>query len=113
MDELPDLRTDEDVDALLARLRAKIAPSVSSSTDISAATDALPDQAPDALTGFIAAHGDATATMVRALKVLADAIDDLAPEGPRLQASGLSSKASSGARGPSPKPSRSRRERRR
>ena len=77
MDELPELRSDEDVDALLARLRAKIAPSVSSNTDISAA-EASPDQAPDALTDFIAAHGDATAAMVRALKVLADAIDDLA-----------------------------------
>src|SRR5262245_10207416 len=88
MDELPELRSDEEVDALLARLRAKIAPPAPHASP----TSETPATSSHALTDFLAAHGDATATMVRALQVLAEAVDELAAEGPRAQGSGLSSR---------------------
>ena len=86
MDELPELRTDQEVDALLARLRAKIAP---------AALPASPTHVPSepsshALTDFFAAQQEATDTMVRALQVLAEAIDELDVDGPQAQVSGAS-----------------------
>lgn len=80
MDELPELRSDEDVDALMARLRARITPPAASTADIrtSHAGSPPPAVASPALTEFLTAQSEATATMLRALRVLADAIDDLA-----------------------------------
>ena len=107
MDELPELRSDEEVDALLARLRASIAPPAAH-----AQADATSDPSTDALSEFLSVQGEATTTIARALKLLAEEVDELVAEGPRPQASGLRSKASSGARGLGPGASRSPRERR-
>ena len=115
MDELPELRSDEEVDALLARLRAKVAPP----TTHRAPTQIVSDSSGHALTELLSAQAEATKAIVRALQVLAEAVEEL--EGPRAQASGprtaegpraqapgprtaegrpgLSSKASSGASG--------------
>jgi hypothetical protein len=80
MDELPDLRSDEDVDALMARLRARITPPAPSNPQIGMShTGAPPSGATSpALAEFLGAQGEATETMARALRVLAEAIEDLA-----------------------------------
>jgi hypothetical protein len=109
MDELPELQSDEEVDALLARLRATIAPPVPH-----AHAHTPSDSATDALSDFLSVQGEATTTIARALKLLAEDVDELVaegprpqdPEGPRAQGPGLSSKASSGARGRRPPPQR-------
>ena len=101
MDELPELQSDEEVDALLARLRATIAPPVPQTQAHTAA-----DSATDALTDFLNVQGEATTTIARALTLLAEEVDELGAEGPRPQASGLRSKASSGAWGLGPRASR-------
>lgn len=73
MDELPELRSDEDVDALMARLRSKLpAPS--------APAHQAPEDPPlagNALSQYLAAQAEATATMRRAIQVLAEAIEEL------------------------------------
>ena len=113
MDELPELRSDEEVDALLARLRTKVAPP----TPHASPAPIAPDSSSHAFTDFLAAHEEATKTMARALHVLAEAVEELdIEEGPRAQGSGLRARASSGARGLRPGASSTasrRRERRR
>ena len=108
MDELPELRSDEEVDALLARLRAKVAPP----TTHRAPTQIVSDSSGHALTELLSAQAEATKAIVRALQVLAEAVEEL--EGPRAPGPrtaegprpGLSSKASSGASGLRPPPQR-------
>ena len=108
MDELPELKSDEEVDAFLARLRATIAPPVPQPHAHTAS-----DPATDALTDFLNVQGEATTTIARALTLLAEEVDELVAEGPRAQnaegpraqASGLSSKPGSGARGLGPRAS--------
>lgn len=115
MDELPELKSDEEVDAFLARLRATITPPVPHPHAHTAS-----EPATDALTNFLSVQGEATTTIARALTLLAEEVDELVAEGPtaqnaegpRAQASGLSSKPGSEAMGLGPGASRSRRERR-
>ena len=108
MDELPELQSDEEVDALLARLRTTIAPPAPRTHAHRAS-----DPATDALSDFLSVQGEATTTIARALKLLAEEVEDVALEaGPRAQGSGHSSKASSGASGLRPGAFRSRGERR-
>lgn len=76
VNELPELRSDQDVDALLARLRAKIAPAAPQAPQPHGSAD----PSSNALADFLTAQGEATATMVRALHMLADTIDELAAE---------------------------------
>jgi hypothetical protein len=95
MDELPELQSDEEVDALLARLRATIAPPVPHAHARTAS-----DSATDALSDFLSVQGEATTTIASALKLLAEEVEDVALEaGPRAQGPGLSSKPGPGARG--------------
>ena len=78
MDELPDLRSDQDVDILLSRLRARIAPPAPSPTPGVVATSG----SSPAWNDFVTAQREAAATMLRALSVLADAVDELAADTP-------------------------------
>jgi hypothetical protein len=72
VDELPELRSDEDVDALMARLRAKLAP------DVPPASPPQPNHEPsgDPWSDFLGAQREFTGTMLRAVRVLADAVDE-------------------------------------
>jgi hypothetical protein len=72
MDELPDLRSDADVDALMARLRARVAPPVPSSP-----SPAAEQEAPGSSDDLAAAQEGLVATMIRAMQTIADALDDL------------------------------------
>jgi hypothetical protein len=76
VDELPELRSDEDVDALMARLRAKLA-TTSPPRPESPAASAPPDTALGAL---LAAHGGLASTLARAIVVLAETLDELQAE---------------------------------
>jgi hypothetical protein len=75
MDELPELQSDEEVDALLARLRATIAPPAPR-----AHTHTASERATDALSDFLSVQGEATTTIARALKLLAEEVEDVALE---------------------------------
>jgi hypothetical protein len=74
MDELPELQSDEEVDALLARLRATIAPPAPRAHTHTA------ERATDALSDFLSVQGEATTTIARALKLLAEEVEDVALE---------------------------------
>jgi hypothetical protein len=77
MDELPDLRSDADVDALMARLRARIAPPPSS--DTAAAVDARPRVTDGDGVGDLVAVQEAFAdTVVRAMTVMVEALEEFA-----------------------------------
>jgi hypothetical protein len=76
MDQLPDLQSDADVDALMARIRAKLvvaAPSVPSAIPTSEASG-------NALRDFLAVQEEYASTMTHALEVIGAALDDLDDE---------------------------------
>ena len=72
MDQLPDLQSDAEVDALMARLRAKIAP----------APFAAPDQLPtaaasdDPLRDLLAAQESFASSVVRAMQVMVETLEE-------------------------------------
>jgi hypothetical protein len=71
-DELPDLRTDEDVDALMSRLAARIEPRRAPSLP------ALQAPAPDDALGGVLAASDALAVAtVRAIGLVLETLDDM------------------------------------
>ena len=72
MDELPDLRSDADVDALMARLRARVAPSIPSPSSPAAVQETTGSS-----DDLAAAQEGLVATMIRAMQTIADALDDL------------------------------------
>ena len=76
MDELPELRSDEDVDALMARLRAKLGPVTQAVSDPHLTTE----PSADPLSDFLAAQGELTTTMIRAMTLLANVFDELEGE---------------------------------
>jgi hypothetical protein len=74
MDELPDLRSDADVDALMARIHARIAPVSQSAAQ---APSAVGENPPGALDALVAAQETLAATMARALQVVAESLEEL------------------------------------
>ena len=83
MDQLPDIQSDADVDALMARLRAKVAgtaapgpPAVSSA-----------ERSGNALRDFLAVHEEYASAICHALQVVADTLDDLHDETDNTRAS--------------------------
>ncbi len=85
MDELPDLRSDEDVDALMAKLRAKLGPQVTRASEYPSTSDPTGDPWSD----FLAAQGEFTTTMLQAVRALTEAVDELqdVPPAPAATAS--------------------------
>jgi hypothetical protein len=80
IDRLPELTTDADVDALMRRLRGKIA-SPQTSPVSSARPGAQPPSLPasdDPLRDFLAAQGELNASVVRALQAVWETLDELA-----------------------------------
>ena len=77
MDELPDLRSDADVDALMARLRARMSPPPSRGTAANAGAAASPDAS-----DLVALHEGLASTLVRAMTVMVDALEELAAQDP-------------------------------
>jgi hypothetical protein len=76
MDELPDLRSDADVDALMARLRARITPPPARVAVTNAATAASPDG-----TGDLVAQQEALASAVaRAMTAMVEALEEFGIE---------------------------------
>ena len=75
-DELPDLRSDADVDALMARIQARLAPPVPANPP---AAPPRGGDAPDvdALTAYVAAQEQLAATMTRALQAIAESLEEL------------------------------------
>jgi hypothetical protein len=76
MDQLPDLQSDADVDALMARVRAKLvvaAPSGPSATQRS-------ESSGSALRDFLAMQEEYASVMTHALKVIGAALEDLDDE---------------------------------
>jgi hypothetical protein len=80
IDRLPELTTDADVDALMRRLRGKIA-SPQTSPVSSARPGTQPPSLPasdDPLRDFLAAQGELNASVVRALQAVWETLDELA-----------------------------------
>lgn len=78
--DVPPLQTDADVDALMARLRARLQePATSPAGDES-------DQAPLAATldDLIAAHDGLASSVVRAMEAIVDTLEDMAADGDRV-----------------------------
>ena len=77
MDELPDLQSDADVDALMARLRARATPP--SSPSVSTATDAQvsPAATGDPIRDLVAAQDAFATAVMRALQMIAETLEDL------------------------------------
>ena len=95
MDELPELRSDEDVDALMARLRAKLGPGVTLASESPPSSEPSSDPWGD----FLNAQGQFTATMLHAVQVLTDAVDEL-QEVPPVVAAATSKPSPREARAP-------------
>ena len=78
MDDLPDLQSDADVDALMGRLRAKLAPVSLAPVSSAPAASAPPMPATTGAFGDLVAAQEALAvTMVRAMDVMAEALEEL------------------------------------
>src|SRR5262245_36964707 len=76
MDDLPELKSDADVDALMARLRAKVAATSSPSTRVDASTQASTQATHD----DDAIEQELASVIARAMNVMADSLDDLEAE---------------------------------
>jgi hypothetical protein len=90
MDELPELTNDADVDALMARVRARVQPPSQPGSQ---------QTTPAALSGsalaeFLAAQQEFAAAMVRAMTVIADTFEELQAdaERPRSETAGDTAK---------------------
>ena len=73
MEQLPDLRSDADVDALMARLRAKL--SAAASAVEAPARPAEPSG--NALRDFLAVHEEHVSATVRAMQVIAETMEEM------------------------------------
>jgi hypothetical protein len=74
--ELPDLQTDADVDALMARLRARIEPEPPAPT----AETGEPRSFADTFDDLVAAHEGLASSMVRAMEVIVETLEEIAPD---------------------------------
>jgi hypothetical protein len=77
MDELPDLRSDADVDALMARLRARIDSAPATPSAGVSGTTASP--APD-LRDLLAAQETFASTVVLAMELMVDTLEEVTAE---------------------------------
>ena len=77
MDELPELQSDADVDTLMARLRSKLAPASPAPLPVSESSAASVEHT---LRDSLAVQQELASTMVRAMQVMADTLDDLQAE---------------------------------
>ena len=76
MDQLPDLQSDADVDALMARVRARLvvaAPAAPSAV-------ATSERSGNALCDFLAVQEEYASTMIHALEVIGAALEDFDDE---------------------------------
>jgi hypothetical protein len=78
MDELPDLQSDADVDALMARLRARI--DVHTVTSSGAACGQSWGEQPNGLGDLLAAQDIFAATVVRAMDLMVATLEELTAE---------------------------------
>lgn len=77
-DTLPDLQSDADVDALLARIHARVQPAATPPPPAAVALAPLAAAAPhDTFAAFASAYDGFAATMVRALEVMAASLEEL------------------------------------
>jgi hypothetical protein len=79
-EDLPDLRSDAEVDALMARLRTKIGPApapmpLTESVVKQAASD-------DAIRDLVAAQDGFASTVVRAMRVIAETLEEFEADAP-------------------------------
>ena len=73
MDKLPELRSDADVDSLMARLQAKLGPSPSATREITP-----PSASPDVtLRDLFSLQQELVSVVTRAMQLLVDTLDDL------------------------------------
>ena len=79
MDELPDLRSDADVDALMARIQARIAPA-SFQPAPSGSSRAVDTPSHDSFAAYAAAQEGFASAVLRALQVVAESLDELGLE---------------------------------
>jgi hypothetical protein len=73
MEQLPDLQSDADVDALMARLRAKLSAPRSPSEGPASAVE----RSGNALRDFLAVQEEHVSATIRALQVMADTLEEL------------------------------------
>lgn len=78
MDELPELQSDADVDALMARLRARVVPPPAPAAE-PAQPSTRPASTDDAVRDLVAAQDTFAASVVRAMQMMVEALEDLEP----------------------------------
>jgi hypothetical protein len=83
MDQLPDLQSDADVDALMARLRAKLAAPASTAPVTAAAPI---ERSGNALRDFLAVQEEYAAAACHALQLIAETLEDIGHEAERPRA---------------------------
>jgi hypothetical protein len=94
MDELPDLRSDADVDALMARLRARIAPPPARV----AVSEAGAAASPDGIRDLLALQEALASAVARAMTAMVEALEEFGVD-----------EAAGARRGPRPRTTRRRR----
>jgi len=72
MDQLPDLQSDADVDALMARVRAKLVVAAPAAAPAAATSE----HSGNALRDFLAVQEEYASAMIHALDVIGAALDD-------------------------------------
>jgi hypothetical protein len=80
MDQLPDLQSDADVDALMARLRAQLAAPSSTAPAVGAVST---ERSGNALRDFLAVQEEYAAATSRALQLIAETLEEIAHEAER------------------------------
>ena len=83
MDQLPDLQSDADVDALMARLRAQLAGPASTAPAITAAAT---ERSGNALRDLFAVQEEYAAATCRALQLIAETLEEIGHEAERPRA---------------------------
>ena len=83
MDELPDLQSDADVDALMARLRARI--DVQTVTSSGAVRGQSPGEQLNDLGNLLAAQDTFAAAVVRAMELMVATLEEVTAEEVRLK----------------------------
>jgi len=89
MDQLPDLQSDADVDALMARLRTKLARPASPAPATAAAST---ERSGNALRDFLAVQEEYAAATCHALQLIAETLEEIG-EVERPRAAGTQSRA--------------------
>ena len=84
MDQLPDLQSDADVDALMARLRAKLAGPALTGPAIAAAST---ERSGNALRDFLSVQEEYAAATCHALQLIAETLEEIGHEAERPRAS--------------------------